>query len=171
LRVRSRAEKAVARYLGYQGVESFLPRYTDKSYWSDRTKQVERLLFPGYIFVRCVEVASVLEVAGVVGVLGGNLTPAVIPESEIDSVRLVIASMRPLLPADFTPGEKVTITRGSLKGASGVVERAKNALRLVVNVEMLGRGVAVEISAECLSKITPRTTATERPVRSTTNAA
>jgi len=111
------------------------------------------VLFPGYVFVHCEpgELPEAVALSGVCGALGG-LQPAVIPAAQIDSVRLVIASMRPLEATDFAVGEKITITHGSLKGVSGIVQRVKNALRLVVNVDLLGRGVAVELDVAALRK-------------------
>ncbi|PYV81621.1 MAG: hypothetical protein DMG05_29645, partial [Acidobacteria bacterium] len=50
--VRSQHEKMVASVLHSKGYEEFLPLYTVKRRWSDRIKQLELPLFPGYVFCR-----------------------------------------------------------------------------------------------------------------------
>jgi transcription antitermination factor NusG len=44
-------------------------------------------------------------------------------------------------------GEKVRITRGSLKGIEGVLVRKKNLYRIVLSMDLLHQSVAVEIDA------------------------
>ena len=45
-------EKSVSQQLQSKGYEDFLPQYRSKRQWSDRTKDVEIPLFPGYLFCR-----------------------------------------------------------------------------------------------------------------------
>src|SRR6185436_2955023 len=52
LHVRSRFEKVVSRNLRGKGYEEFLPLYRRTSRWSDRIKEIELPLFPGYVFCR-----------------------------------------------------------------------------------------------------------------------
>ncbi len=49
---RSRHEKVVHHALGETGMQSFLPLRNVLSQWKDRRKQVQKPLFPGYLFVR-----------------------------------------------------------------------------------------------------------------------
>lgn len=151
LRVRSNHERTVARYLDYGGIDAFLPTYSVESRWSDRTKTLDRCLFPGYVFARLADPAIALETAGVCGILGG-LRPSVIPDSEIENVRIVCASLLPMSPADFHPGDVVTVRYGALKDVTGIVQRHAKGVRLVVAIEMMGRGVAVELDAAMLAK-------------------
>src|SRR5437899_338457 len=50
LRVRSRHENTVALHLQARCYESFLPVYKSERRWSDRFKEIELPLFPGYVF-------------------------------------------------------------------------------------------------------------------------
>ena len=52
LQVKTNQEKRVAQHLQIRSVEHYLPVYTERSRWSDRTVTLERPLFPGYLFVR-----------------------------------------------------------------------------------------------------------------------
>src|ERR1700679_2436118 len=52
LRVRSNYERIAATHLRNRGFENFLPGFRAERQWSDRKKQVERFLFPGYVFCR-----------------------------------------------------------------------------------------------------------------------
>src|SRR5216684_4012562 len=48
--VKSRYENTVASHLQARGYESFLPLYKCQRRWSDRFKEIELPLFPGYVF-------------------------------------------------------------------------------------------------------------------------
>ncbi len=52
LQTRSRYEHFVAAMLRGKGYELFLPVYTCQRRWSDRIKELELPLFPGYLFCR-----------------------------------------------------------------------------------------------------------------------
>jgi len=52
LQVRSRYENIVTAHLTGMGYESFLPLYMCRRRWSDRFKEIECPLFPGYVFCR-----------------------------------------------------------------------------------------------------------------------
>src|SRR5215467_14292092 len=48
----ARHEKKVAQQLEERGIEHFLPLYHSLRQWKDRRKELDLVLFPGYIFVR-----------------------------------------------------------------------------------------------------------------------
>src|SRR5216684_1011727 len=52
LQVRARHEMGVAQHLCSRGYDWFLPLYKCRKRWSDRMKEVETPLFPGYLFCR-----------------------------------------------------------------------------------------------------------------------
>ncbi len=52
LQVRSRKENYVASQISGQGYECLLPTYKSVRKWSDRVKELEQPLFPGYLFCR-----------------------------------------------------------------------------------------------------------------------
>ena len=63
-------------------------------------------------------------------------------------------STLPVEPHIFlTDGDRVRIKAGPLTGLEGIVSRKKDALRLVLSVQMLGRSAAVEIDACMIERL------------------
>ena len=86
VRTRINYEKAAFSVLSDKGFESFLPLYRERRSWSDRIKQLEIPLFPGYFFCRTNlgERLNVLNTPGVMSVLGSGRIPVPIPDVEVD---------------------------------------------------------------------------------------
>src|SRR5258705_10304116 len=144
-------ESLVGAVLRTKGLEVFLPMQTIRKRWSDRMRQSQIALFPGYLFFRNYDtpIRDVLGTDGVLAVLvDGKGEPAGADPVEMASLRSV-TGIRPLTPGPCaTEGSKVRIEAGPLCGAEGVVMRTKNRSTLVVSVSLLGRSVAVEVDDE-----------------------
>ena len=153
LSVKHRHEKAVAAALGVLGVEALLPLYRSARDWSDRTKQLDIPLFPGYLFAK-IEPDSrlhVLRVPAVTRIVAFGGKPAVVDAEEIATIRAALASKLPLSPwPHLKAGDRIRVERGPLKGIEGLLLRERDCLRLVIGVELLQRSVAVEISADLI---------------------
>jgi transcription antitermination factor NusG len=52
LHVLSNHEKRVAQHLVVRSVEHYLPLYSERVKWTDRTVVAQRPLFSGYVFAR-----------------------------------------------------------------------------------------------------------------------
>ncbi len=72
LHVITNHEKRVAKHLGVRSVEHYLPLYSERVKWTDRTVVTERPLFSGYVFVRYSAETrlSVISTPGVLRILG-----------------------------------------------------------------------------------------------------
>jgi transcription antitermination factor NusG len=141
-----RHEKAVAENLRAKGLESFVPLYRARRQWTDRTRYVELPLFPGYVFCRFTY-SSRRPALNIPGVTSDIPTP--VTDDEITRIRAIQASGLPSQPWPYLRvGQKARIERGSLAGLEGVLLREKDALRVVVCVELLRRAVAVEIDRD-----------------------
>jgi transcription antitermination factor NusG len=156
LHVRTRFEKAVARNLRGKGYEEFLPLYRRANRWSDRIKQIELPLFPGYVFCRFnpLKRLPVLTVPGVKAVVGfgRNITP--VDETELRSIRAILKSGNYCEPWPYLQvGQRVQVEYGPFAGTEGIVLMFKNTYRLVISINMLQRSVAVEIDRDCLKPI------------------
>jgi transcription antitermination factor NusG len=159
LYTRHQHEKTVASLLLGKGFEVFLPLYSAVHRWKDRDKQLFLPLYPGYVFLRDrldrkVQILMTPGVHSIVGTAGG---PEPIPEFEIEAVKRVIESPLAVEPHPFLRcGDRVRVTYGPLEGIEGILLRKKNALRLVLSVEMLMKSVAVEIDASMVERISAR---------------
>ena len=100
LLVRSRRENQVLTQLLGQGYECFLPVYKSERRWSDRMKEIQQPLFPGYLFCRfdIHNRGPVLMAPGVHQIVGIGRTPVPVSETEIESIRRVLASGLPSQP-------------------------------------------------------------------------
>jgi transcription antitermination factor NusG len=150
LQVRPRCECLVAALLTSKGYEIFAPVYKSARKWSDRTKEIEVHLFPGYVFchfdpgVR--SNSPVNTTPGVLKILGFANKPAPVDPKEMDAVRLAAQSKMSPKPFPYlASGLKIRIAHGPLSGLEGILARVKNKDVLVVSVAMLRRSIAVEI--------------------------
>ena len=151
IRVRYKWERAVSAALAGKGYEEYLPLYRSRRNWSDRLKEMDLPLFPGYLFCRFdVQVRlPILTTPGVISILGAARTPEAIPDREIEAVRIVVRSGLHVLPwPRLVVGSAVIIEKGPLQGLEGVTMEIRKKHRLCVSVPLLQRSVAVEIDRE-----------------------
>jgi transcription antitermination factor NusG len=150
LRIKSNFEKASSQILEQKGYEAFLPTYRTRNRWSDRTKVIDRPLFPGYLFCRFDQFdrLPILVTPGVVGVVGVGKTPMPVAEREIEAIQALLRSGLPATPWPFvTVGQRLIIERGPLSGVEGILQEIKNSFRFIVSVNLLQRSVAAEVDA------------------------
>jgi len=148
LQVKACYEKTVATLLHGKGYQWFLPLYKCKRRWSDRIKEIETPLFPGYLFCRfdMQHRLPILTTPGVLLIVGIGKTPIPIDQAEIAAIQTLVTSGLPSQPWPFLQiGERVTINYGALCGVEGILLDFKGRNRLVLSVTLLQRSVAVEI--------------------------
>lgn len=158
LRVRSNQERVTAAHLEGRGIEQFSPTYKSERQWSDRKKQVDTYLFPGYVFCRLDpdHRLPVLTIPGAVGLVGFGKGPTQIPRNEIEAVRTMVGSGLSVSSCPFlAAGQTVLIERGPLAGVEGIIQQIKRAFRLIVSVHLLQRSVAVEVDISSVRRIKP----------------
>jgi transcription antitermination factor NusG len=140
----------VFEQLAERKVEAFLPTVARWSRWKDRRKQIDWPLFPGYCFARFAPAARrpVLTCAGVVSVVSFNGEMAPVPDDAIEGIRKVVSSALPYDPCPMLKtGMKVEVVHGPLKGVMGRLQRKGSQARLVLSVDLIGRGVSVQVDA------------------------
>jgi Transcription antiterminator len=143
-----RKESLVATQLEGQGFECFLPKYKSVREWSDRKKEVEQPLFPGYLFCRFEysQRRPVVVTPGVLLVVGCGRAPMPIEDREIEAIQIAVASGIPSQPWPYLEvGEKVRIHTGKLSGLEGILVNFKGNHRVVLSVSLLQRSVALEV--------------------------
>ena len=157
VRTRSRAEKVVREHLQRRGVETFLAVASKVSRWKDRQKRIEWPLFPGYCFARFAvsDKLNVVQAPGVVEIIGSAAgRPEAIPDEEIFALQRVVKSGCPYDPHPaLKEGMVVEIIRGPLIGVRGTLLRKDNRSRIIVAVNLICQGAAVEIQAEDIAAV------------------
>lgn len=155
LSVKSRYEKIVAMFLENKGYEWFLPLYKARRLWSDRIKEIDTPLFPGYIFCQLdiYDRLPILVIPGVQHVVGGAKLPTPIESSEIEALQALSRTELAREPWPFLKaGDRVRIEYGSLAGAEGILLKIKGRHRLILSVTLLQRSVAVDIDSAWVSR-------------------
>jgi transcriptional antiterminator RfaH len=148
LHTRPRSEKALARKFFDRGVPFFLPLYQRQWRTKGRLHRAFMPLFPGYLFLRG---ESAQRLAAFETNLVANVLPVADQErlrADLARVHRLIISDAPLTPEQsLQPGTLVEIIKGPLIGLEGRVLRRGKQLKLLVEVQMLQRGVSVEIES------------------------
>lgn len=157
LHVRSRHEKKCASWLEAQGIPHYLPTYqkTTVSHRSRRTHVTP--FFPGYVFIAqdlgkselvgCREICSILHPR---------------TQAESDMLGEQLWSCWRCLQTDghlevarrLVPGDPVEVITGSLKGVRGRFERRAANGRLIVWVDFVNLGAALDIDETCVRRVT-----------------
>jgi transcription antitermination factor NusG len=154
LKVRTRSEPLVAAALRNRGYDPFVPTIPERRRYCDRMTSIQMPVFPGYAFCRldvCKKV-PVISTVGVEYIVSFAGAPAIVPDEEIEAVRLAIAAggrPRPYLVV----GQRIRIEYGAFSGLEGILERMGNEHRLVVSVHLLQRSVSVTIDEDQIQAI------------------
>jgi transcription antitermination factor NusG len=156
LTVRPQHEKAVDDQLRAKALESYLPLYRARRRWSDRIQTVDLPLFSRYVFCRFNFEArlKVLQISSIVSIVGFGGKPCPIPDHDIETIQAVVGSGLPFSPWPFLRiGQRVRVTEGAMEGLEGILARKKSGYRVIVNMEMLNRAVAVEIEQDLVRAV------------------
>ncbi len=148
LSTRARHEKKVHSQLVQKGIISFLPLQTFHRRWSDRYKKVEEPLFSCYVFVKIAlkDRLQALQTDGAVRLVSFNGVPATIPESQINAIRGILENQIPLERVDYlTPGQRIEVVQGPLRGSTGILAEIKNRQRLVIRIDSIMQAISVDI--------------------------
>jgi transcription elongation factor/antiterminator RfaH len=159
LQVRSRKERLVETHLRSQGYECLLPLYKSARKWSDRVKEVEQPLFPGYLFCRFdfQNRRPLIVTPGVLQIVGIGKTATPIADVEVSAIQLAQASGLPSQPWPYIEvGERVRVNYGTLQGLEGILINFKGNHRVVLSVTLLQRSVAMEVDLSWVTSLEPK---------------
>ncbi len=149
--VRSRAERLAATALDRKGYDTFLPSVRTLRKWSDRKKEVDTPLFPGYVFARfdAEERLPILTTPAVRDIVGFGQKCVPVAEEELAAIRRVLECRARCEPHPFLrAGQRVTVESGPLAGLEGLLVEIRESRRLVVSVSLLQRSINVELNPE-----------------------
>jgi transcription antitermination factor NusG len=140
--------------LRHKGYEEFLPLRKVKRRWSDRIKELEVPLFPGYMFCQLSPhiAAPIITTPGVIRLVGIGKVPVPVSDEEINAIQTLIKSELYTQPWPYLRvGQTVRVESGPLEGLQGIVLLIKNHHRLIISVSLLQRSVAVEIDRDWIN--------------------
>ena len=166
LNTKFRYENYVAKQLSAKGYEILLPLYRCRRRWSDRMKNVDLPLFPGYLFCRfdANDRLPILTTPGMIQVVGFGRTPVAVEDSEIIAIQRAISSDLTREPWPYLQvGEKVRVECGALRGVEGILLSVKGGHRLVLSVKLLQRSVAVEMNSAWVAPISQQLSSSRGP--------
>ena len=166
IRVRSQFEHRVAAVLAGKGYEWFLPEYKSRRVWSDRIKEIQLPLFPGYVFCRFDPHCRlpIVTIPGLVSIVGMGKSPIPIDDAEIAGIQAAVRSGLPSQPWPFLQiGQRVRINYGPLCDLEGILLDFRGQSRLVLSVTLLQRSVAVNMDAAWVTPIPQKARVLDSP--------
>ena len=132
-----RAEQNLAR----QGYTTFLPRFSARRVRRGRQVTVETALFPNYLFIRLDHWSDnwypLRSTRGVSRLVTFGADPLPVPDRLIDAIRKRLEQSN-VAPA-FTPGERVELIDGPLRGLNAIFVAQRDDERVVLLIELLHR--------------------------------
>ena len=131
-----------------------IPTETVVEVKDNQRKEVERKLFPGYVFVKMVMTDEswfvVRNVRGCTGFVGPNGKPVPLTEKEIAAFGVE----RREIVVDYEVGDTVKIIDGPLENFSGLVEEIDQDNNMVrVKISMFGRETSVELELDQVERM------------------
>jgi transcriptional antiterminator RfaH len=154
LHTRSRQEKAVADALRAGGVHHFLPLIEKVRFHGRRKLKSHLPLFPGYVFLfglrdAAFEVDRNKRIANILPVVDQQQM-----QLELENLRKALDLQAPLDPYPYLKeGIWAEVRSGPFQGVQGKIERRMQTDRLLLQVDMLGRAVSIEIDGSLLEPI------------------
>ena len=152
LHVYSNHEKRVAQHLAVRSVENYVPLYSERKKWTDRTVVLERPLFSGYVFVRLEPQSrvSIISTPGVLRLLGDE-TRDMVSGEELAKIRDGLASGLLLRPHPcVSVGTRVKVRDGVFAGVEGVVTELRQQCRVILTLGATHQCFSLEVEIDDL---------------------
>jgi len=144
---KSRSEKKVEERLKNIGVEAYCPVRTEVKFWSDRKKSILVPILPSMVLVKIEKNKrnQVFDIPGVVRYMFWLKKHAVVRDSEVDSLKLLLKSNNIIEQnvASYNVGDEIKIS--SLEDQLGIIKKiSKNQIWVVL--KQLGYVIKLKIS-------------------------
>jgi transcription antitermination factor NusG len=151
LHVRPRCEKKVLEHCRQLRLSQFLPLRAETKVYQRRKVTVEKPVFPGYVFASFGR-------DGRVDLLKCNQIVRILEPGNRREMLHQLAQIRKALRADpglvtcmaIQKGRQVRIRGGPFLGVEGRVSELKGTTKVILNVEMIGQAVVVEVERQYL---------------------
>lgn len=118
----------------------------------DKTREIERKIFPGYVLVKMIVTDDswyvVRNIRGCTGFVGPASKPVPLTDAEVAALGVE----KHIVEVGYTEGDNVKIISGPLEGYTGVVKSVDTANNSVcVVLSMFGRETPVELELDQIS--------------------
>lgn len=147
----SKCEFKVADSLLQMQIDYFLPTRKVLRKWSDRQKEIDSPLFPGYIFIHADESERLksIELKQVAKCLSDFGKPAIVPEWQIKTLeKMLNEKARFDIIEGIIKGKEVEISSGVFAGYKGIVLNAENKNQIAVSIELLNRSIILHVKED-----------------------
>jgi transcription antitermination factor NusG len=151
---KSRNEKALAGDLAGKGISYFLPMSWKVKKTRGRTTKSLLPIFGGYLFFcgeerQRIETLKTNRVANLIDVVDQRRLV-----EELSQIEQAIVAGADLSPHDYIKvGQRCKVIGGALAGLQGIVAQTRNAMRLVLQIDMLGQAASVEIDTDMIEAV------------------
>ena len=144
---KSRSEKKVEERLKDIGIEAYCPVRTEVKFWSDRKKSILVPVLPSMVLVKIDKNKrnQVFDIPGVVRYMFWLKKHAVVRDSEVDSLKLLLKSNNIIEQnvASYNVGDEIKIS--SLEDQLGIIKKiSKNQIWVVL--KQLGYVIKLKIA-------------------------
>jgi transcription antitermination factor NusG len=152
-----KSEKLVAAHLRRKSIEVYVPLITKTRRYQKRIKTYQVPLINCYVFVRISTqvISQVLETEHVLKFIKQGKDLNAIPQFEIDILKkiegidLEVSSR----PSEFSLGDMVEISQGTLAGLKGKLIRQAGKKHFIVELDAIGVELQINIDTALLRKI------------------
>lgn len=152
------AEQKAVVHLNRQGFETYLPRYLKRRRHARRVEIVAAPLFPRYLFVgidlQAHRWRSIFSTIGVSRLVCNGETPQAVADRVVEALKArhdatgyVKLAPRPKL----RPGEAIRVLDGAFADCLGLYEGLRDADRVAILLDLLGRKVRVMVDIESVA--------------------
>lgn len=120
----------------------------------NKTREVERKIFPGYVLVKMILTDDswyvVRNIRGVTGFVGSSTKPVPLSEAEVKALGVETVQVE----VNYAVGDSVNVVGGPLEGFGGVINEIDIENNCVkVTVSMFGRETPVELELNQVKKV------------------
>ncbi|PYL01450.1 MAG: hypothetical protein DME19_01630 [Verrucomicrobia bacterium] len=151
---RPRCEKKLAEYCGREGLMVTLPCYRTMHKYRGKTVTFQKPLFPGYVFLQLLthqrqKVYQSDYVANLLDVPDQDLFA-----QQLGDILLALETdLEVRLAPQISPGTRVKIKSGPLRGLEGWVEQREGTTLVLLRLDFIAQAAAVKIDATELEMI------------------
>jgi transcription antitermination factor NusG len=145
---RPRCEKKLSQHCQREGFLFTLPCYQSVKKYRGKTVVFQKPLFPNYLFLRLLpdqkrKIYHSDYVANILEVVDQPLFEAQLG----DILRALDTDLEIYLAPQITPGSRVKIKSGPLRGVEGTVEHRSGFTLVLLRLDFIGQAAAVKIDA------------------------